>query len=408
MKVISATENIAEDSTGILLESLLEGYAEFYSAELSEKVLRGHTENALKCKYNGGTIPLGLTIDHNRKYVLDPIVAPLVLDAFKLYSDGMTAKQTANKLYEKGLQTKAGKPLRVDRVIAMLRNRKYIGEYRYRDIVHENAIPPIVPVKLFDEVQERLDKNKKAPARFKAREDFYLLTTKLFCGRCGAYMVGESGTGRNGIHRYYKCVSAKKNQGCKKKSAKKDWIEEIIVAETMDMLMDDTHVLRLVNVIMALQRQESTDLPLLKQQLVETNKAIDNLLNAIQQGIFNNLTKERLDELEVTKGDLEVKILQEEMVRPRLTKEQVAFWLHKFRDLDMSIYEQRQLLIDTFVNAIYLHDGKIVIGFNYKDGVRTLTLDESLAIIARDGEECDGSDLVGIVAPEKEFLQDIL
>jgi len=59
VKVVSATEAIAEDSTGILLESLLEGYAEFYSAELSEKVNRGMTENALKCKFNGGTIPMG-------------------------------------------------------------------------------------------------------------------------------------------------------------------------------------------------------------------------------------------------------------------------------------------------------------------------------------------------------------
>jgi len=54
VKVVSATERIAEDSTGILLESLLEGYAEFYSAELSEKVKRELTENALKCKCNGG------------------------------------------------------------------------------------------------------------------------------------------------------------------------------------------------------------------------------------------------------------------------------------------------------------------------------------------------------------------
>lgn len=63
VKVISVTEVIAEDSTGILLESLLEGYAEFYSAELSEKIIRGRTENALKCKFNGGTILIGYKID---------------------------------------------------------------------------------------------------------------------------------------------------------------------------------------------------------------------------------------------------------------------------------------------------------------------------------------------------------
>jgi len=49
VKVVSATEPIPDDATGILLESLLEGYAEFYSTELAEKVKRGIVENALKC-----------------------------------------------------------------------------------------------------------------------------------------------------------------------------------------------------------------------------------------------------------------------------------------------------------------------------------------------------------------------
>ncbi|HBT63973.1 MAG TPA: recombinase family protein, partial [Ruminococcaceae bacterium] len=52
------------------------------------------------------------------------------------------------------------------------------------------------------------------------------------------------------------------------------------------------------------------------EQLDETEKAIANMLNAIQQGIFNKSTKGRLDELEAVKSDLEVKIIQEEMQRP--------------------------------------------------------------------------------------------
>lgn len=75
----------------------------------------------------------------------------------------------------------------------MLHNRKYIGEYKYRDIVQPNGIPAIVPEELFERVQERMAQNKKAPAKHKA-EDEYLLTTKLYCGKCGCFMVGESGT----------------------------------------------------------------------------------------------------------------------------------------------------------------------------------------------------------------------
>lgn len=89
----------------------------------------------------------------------------------------------------------------------ILHNRSYVGEFRYRDVVVPDGIPAIVPQDLFDRVQEKLAKNKKAPARHKAEDD-YLLTTKLFCGYCGAYLCGESGTSRTGkVHHYYKCVS---------------------------------------------------------------------------------------------------------------------------------------------------------------------------------------------------------
>ena len=198
VKVLSAMEAIAEDSTGILLESLLEGYAEFYSAELSEKVIRGRTENALKCKWNGGCLPVGLTVDSEKHYVIDPLTAPAVLEAFKLYAEGKTVTQIVDILNEKGIQSRHGKPLSINSVTNMLHNRKYIGEYKYRNIIHKNGIPAIVPIELFEKVQKRLAKNKKAPARYKAKEENYLLTTKLFCGKCGAFMVGESGTSKTG------------------------------------------------------------------------------------------------------------------------------------------------------------------------------------------------------------------
>lgn len=109
--------------------------------------------------------------------------------------------------------------LRIDWVKRLLKNRRYIGEYKYRDVVQENGVPAIVPKDLFDRVSERMDKNKKASARHKAKEQLYLLTTKLFCGKCGAFMVGESGTSRNKtFHQYYKCVNVKNKKGCDKKS----------------------------------------------------------------------------------------------------------------------------------------------------------------------------------------------
>jgi len=110
VKVLSATEPISEDSTGILLESLLEGYAEFYSAELSEKVIRGMTENALKCQYNGGAIPLGYTVDEQKRFQVDPLTAPFVVEAFQMYDAGKTVKQIVDYLNSRNVHTFYGKP----------------------------------------------------------------------------------------------------------------------------------------------------------------------------------------------------------------------------------------------------------------------------------------------------------
>ena len=254
--------------------------------------------------------------------------------------------------------------MRTDCVLRLLKNRRYIGEYRYRDIVTPDAIPKIIPLDLFERVQERIAKNKKSPARQKAKDELYLLTTKLFCRLCGAYLVGKSGTsGTKGkLHTYYKCASVKRKKGCKKKSVKKQWIEDVVINAIMEMLMDDSVLEYIVDLVMELQRRENIDLPRFKEQLAETEKAINNMLNAIQQGIFNEFTKKRLDELGETKSELEVKILQEEMHRPLLKQKQIIFWFQCFRKLDMTKYEHRQRLIDTFVNSIYLFEHSICQG----------------------------------------------
>lgn len=390
VKVISARENISEGSEGIILEAMLEGYAEYYSAELSEKVIRGLTDNALKCKYNGGTVPMGYYIDEQQYYQIDPKTAPVVLEMFTKYSEGATMQELVNLLNSRGMRSIRGGKITLNIMNHLLKNRRYMGEYSYRDVVKENGIPAIVPKELFERVQERLAKNKKAPARHKAEDD-YLLTTKLYCGKCGSFMVGESGTSHTmKVHRYYRCVNTKKKKLCDKKAVKKDWIEDLVVNYTMKAIMNDEVMERLIDTLMELQKKESTDLPLLKKQLAETEKGINNMLNAIQAGIFTPSTKQRLDELEETKSQLEVSILQEEMHKPLLTREQIAFFIYRFRKFDVTKREQRQRLIDSFVNAVYLYEDKIILTFNYKDGSKTITL-----------AEVEGSDLSVLGAPRR-------
>ena len=379
VKVVSATEVISEGAEGIILESVLEGYAEYYSADLSEKVIRGRTDNALKCMYNGGTLPIGFVIDEEQHFQIDPLTAPFVLEVFKRYDEGATMRELRDWLNENGIRNKLGKPLNYNSIQHMLKNRRYIGEYQYRDVLIPDGIPAIVPKELFDRVQEKIEKNKKAPARHKAEDD-YLLTTKLFCGYCGAYLCGESGKSRNGtIHHYYKCVSVKKKRtDCKKKPVRKQWLEDLVVNETMKLVEDDASMNAIIAKVMELQNQESTDLPIYEKQLKETEVGITNMLNAIQMGILTSSTKERLEALEEQRKELQARIAEERLAKPKMKEEFIRFWLLRFRKLDMTQPEQRQVLVDTFINAIYLYDDKVLITFNYKEGTETVAFGEAV------------------------------
>ena len=389
VKLMSATEIISDGPEGIILESVLEGYAEYYSADLSEKVIRGMTENALKGKFSGGAIPFGYTINADRRFEIDPLTAPFVAEAFQRYNDGQTMREIRDWLNEKGIKNKRGGPMTFNVIQHMLSNRRYIGELKYRDVLIPDAIPPIVSVELFNDVQEKMLKNKKAPARRKAEDD-YLLTTKLFCGYCGALMFGESGTSRTGeVHRYYKCATAKRRKGCNKKTVQKDWLESLVVQETMKLIQDDAMIERIVQLVMDFQNQENTTIPLLEKQLREVDRKLDNLMKAIEEGLFTRTTKERLDALEAQKDELTAKIADEKLRKPSFNADFIRFWLMKFRKFDISQQKQRKALIEIFVNAIFLYDDRMLITFNYKDGSQTIRFEDALTAAEAVGNSSD-------------------
>lgn len=376
VKVISATEHITEGPEGIILESMLEGMAEYYSAELAAKIHRGQKENALKGRNNGGSIPLGYKLNEDQHLEIDPLTAPFVQEVFKRYADGEAVREIRDDFNKRGIKTSRGKDFAYSSFDAILSNRKYIGEYKYQDVVIPGGVPAIVDTETFERVQARRKKNKISPAASKAPER-YLLTTKLFCGMCGKMMAGESGVGNKGkIYRYYKCHNAKNKKGCTKKPVKKEWIENLVVHETMSMIMDDELMGQLVDRLLELQHEENYDLKILKQQLAEVEKGVENMLNAIEAGIVTVSTKERLMALEEQRNDLEGRILREQVRHPALTREQITFFLHQFRRIDMNDEDERQRLIDSFVNAVFVFDDKIVLTFNYKDGTKTIKLSD--------------------------------
>jgi DNA-binding transcriptional MerR regulator len=377
VKVLSATEPISNDATGILLESMLEGMAEYYSVELAEKVTRGLTENVLKGISNGGHITFGYMRDKDRRFVIDPLTAPIVVEVFEMYDSGMKIKDIRDLLESRGVKNSCGKAYSFQGIEWMLHNRRYIGEYRHGKTVNPDAMPAIVPHELFDSVQAKLAKNAKALARFTAKDDKYLLTTKLFCGTCGVFLAGESGRGRSGeVFRYYKCANAKRGRGCRRKPIRKKLIEDFVIGEIKRFLDDDAIIEDIANELITAQESENTIMPFLEKQLADMDKAIANMLDAIQQGIFTPSTQQRLEELEQQKESIEISVANEGIQHSRLTKKQILFWLSRFRDMDTGSHEQRQQLIDTFVNAIFVYDDEIVFTFNYKDSTKTVSLND--------------------------------
>ena len=211
-------------------------------------------------------------------------------------------------------------------------------------------------------------------------------------------MFGESGTSRTGeVHRYYKCATAKKHKGCKKMTVRKQWLEDLVVNQTMQLVKDDAAMESIIAKVMELQNKENTNIPLYKKQLRDAESGIQNMLNAIQAGILTSSTKERLEQLEETKRELEARIAEEKLAKPKVTEEFIRFWLLRFRKLDMSLKDQRQALVDTFINAIYLYDDKVLITFNYKEGTQTVTFGEA----AEAASKGNGSDLDCFTAPDK-------
>lgn len=370
-KVVSAMENIGEGPEAIILESMLEGMAEYFSANLSQNVLRGMKQKAEQGKYMGGIVPLGYKVDEGKNYVIDKKSAFIVKKIYDRYANGYTIKEIVDDLNRAGYKSSTGKPFTYTSLHRILTNQKYIGRYEYLGIVLENTIPRIIDDETFEKVQQRKKTNKNAPAKAKSSVNYHL-TGKLFCGCCGSNMVGDSGTSSTGAtHFYYSCIEKKRKHGCKKKSVKKDWIEQLITDVTINQVLTDENIKLIAEQAFALhekEREDKSEINALKNTLRETEKVINNIMNAIEQGIITETTRSRLMEAEERKEVLLASIEREQIQKPQITKEHIEFFLYDMKEKIYNAPDRTEIIIKTFVNAVYLYDDKMVITFNFKDG----------------------------------------
>ncbi|HHY23566.1 MAG TPA: recombinase family protein [Clostridiaceae bacterium] len=370
IRLISATENISDSPEGIILESVLEGMAEFYSKELSQKVTRGMYESALKAQSTGGAIPMGYKVV-NKKLEIDPIYAPIIKEAFEMYANGFTVKQICDKLNAAGYKTKRGKRFTHSSFNTVFSNKKYIGIYTYNNEVEiEGGIPALIDKETFFRVQEKLKRNKKAPARGKSKVD-YLLTGKLFCGHCERSMVGESAKKPNKRYHYYTCNGRKKFRDCDKNNIQKEAIERLIVENTVKKVLTEENINLIANIALKELEKDKNDNALIKAlgaQINEIQKGIDGLLKAFEMGAVSESLTKRLNKLEQQKKDTEIRLIKEQKSYPTLEKEHIIFWLEQFKDGDIDDPGFQRHIIDLLINKVFVFDVqdgiKLIITYN--------------------------------------------
>ena len=365
--LISATQRTSDniDGTknldGILLENVYIGLAEYYSAELSQKVKRGMAESRRKGRFTGGHTIYGYTIV-NKKVAIDKDRADVVRFMFQQYAAGVYVKDIVSQLTEKGILNH-GKPFAINTVHRILRTEKYIGIYRHDGEVFTDIYPQIVPIELYNTVHDKITNN--AYGR-RSTDTVYLLKNKIKCGYCGSTICAETGTSKNGkVMRYYKCLGRKKGNGCEKETVRKDDLEKLVVNTTVTLLDKPDTLSYLADKVLERQNktaQEHSVLNLLYKEQAERQKSVNNLISALEQGIFTASTKARLEELEAELQEINTKIVIEESKKATaLTKDKIVKFIRT------TLSKSPQAMINILINKIILFDDRIEIYYNYTD-----------------------------------------
>lgn len=379
IRVVSVMENITDSPEGIILEGMLESLAEFYSANLSQNVLRGQRETIAKGRWCGGNVPYGYQPVDGR-LVEDPRTSPIIKEVFRRYAAGENKRSIISDLNERGIRTSRGKPLTNASFQTALKNPTYIGQHTWKGEVIKGAADALIDEETFERAQAYIRRRALAPAAAKAKVE-YQLQGKAFCGMCGARMIGESGYGKAGTsYHYYTCATRKKEHACAKRNEKKGFIEWYVVEQTIEYVLSPDRIDTIAASVVAEYEKEFNDGALkemerqVEQLDADLNTLVDQLLvvpKPARPRIY-----ERMEQLELQKADTELEISKLRVaVRIRYTEDEVKAWLRQFCKGDPLDEEFRKRIIDVFINSIYLYDDKVVIFYNIKGGKQVSFID---------------------------------
>ena len=389
VRLVSVLENLDDSPESIILESVLEGMAEYYSANLSREVMKGMKETAYQCKHTGGTPPLGFDIDKGKNYTINEYEAQSITLIFEMYSSGFTYGQILDKLRLKKYKTKTGKEFCKSALTVILKNEKYKGTYVFNKTSQKsngkrnvqlkdeseiirvpNGMPAIVSEEIWDMCNDRIKKSNKSIQVSQAAKEVYLLTGKIYCGECYGAMVGNRRfCGRN-KSRYvtYECNTRKRNKTCSAKGINKDLLEKIIIdyleeniftTEKADVITDS-----IFNHIDKVNKSNTDSLSPLKRELSTTQKSIDNIINAIASGMFHKSMKEKMDTLEAKKNELISLIAQTEAKENLIVlpdKQLMKNYFLSNSGIKNKPLEQQKNIVQRFIKKITVYPQEIEI-----------------------------------------------
>ena len=329
IKLYSVLENLNDSPESVILESVLDGMAEYYSLNLAREVQKGKCENAYKCKFNGGYSPLGYDINPvTHEYVINETEAKTIKKIFELYVNGHSLIDITIYLNENGYKTKLGKPFRKNSVYDILGSEKYAGYYVYnkgykskkrkkRDdtIIVENGIPAIISKEVFDLVMIKRKKNKRIPGSFKSNE-IYLLSGLLICSKCNGSYYGTRRikSKKSKTYYYYKYVCQNRNKlhNCTADELNRDDVENLIISELKNVLLNPNNIDKIVDKInekySELYNSSKTDISDTEKEIKDIQIKINNLMRLVSDGLYNDDIKNNLENLENNKTNLNVRL----------------------------------------------------------------------------------------------------
>ena len=373
----------------IILEGVLEAMSEYYIANLAREIKRGHSENALKAKFNGGTAPFGyMVIDGN--YKINALEAIAVNKIFELYAEGKGYGAIASYLNINGYITRNNRPFSKSGLFEILRNRKYNGTYIFRKtveapngkrnshhmnpnaIVLANAIPPIVSDELWERVQKRLKENEKKPGAFKAKYD-YRLSGKIYCGECGSPMHGSASNANGKLYLRYICSNrANKKTSCSNSSISLEMLESFAIHAIEDRIFDIVNLQEIINEINASFKEQSVslqrELNAEYQRRADIQRKIDNLLNYIEDGVYDSAIGQRITRnkdliSKIDQNITELKCLLDKQVNDN--SEEAFTKIEQFRSLLHSNHtESIRSVFDLFLNRVSVFKNYVDISLN--------------------------------------------